>query len=86
MAVPRVSVSISLLRPIRPREGIWNSSLTRPDPLFTIFDHLALAGPEFLDDNADELFRAVDYEQFLRLMCFPVDLFGKDLGLADHSS
>ena len=47
MAVPLVSVSISLRSPIRPREGTWNSRRTRPEPWFTIFVILPLRVPSF---------------------------------------
>ena len=47
MAVPRVSVSSSLRRPISPREGMWNSSRTRPEPWLTIFVILPLRSASF---------------------------------------
>ncbi len=47
MAVPRVSVRISLRRPISPRDGMWNSSRTRPEPLLIILLILPLRLPSF---------------------------------------
>ena len=47
MAVPRVSVRISLRSPISPREGTWNSRRTRPEPWFTILVILPLRAPSF---------------------------------------
>ena len=47
IAVPLVSVSISLRRPISPREGTRNSRRTRPEPWLTIFSILPLRVPSF---------------------------------------
>ena len=47
MAVPRVSVRISLRSPIRPRDGMMNSRRTRPEPLLIILCILPLRLPSF---------------------------------------
>ena len=66
--MPRVSVRISLRRPIRPRVGTWNSSRTRPEPWLTILIILPLRIAELLDDDAEERFRAVDHQELERLL------------------
>ena len=43
--VPRVSVSISLRRPMRPREGTLNSMRTRPEPWLAILTISPFLGP-----------------------------------------
>ena len=83
MAVPLVSVSISLRSPIRPREGTWNSRRTRPEPWFTIFTILPLRRAELFDHHADEVLGAIDDQQFQRLVQLAVDGLGQDFGLAD---
>ena len=84
MAVPRVSVRISLRSPIRPREGTWNSRRTRPEPWFTILFILPLRLPSFSITTPDESLRAVDHQQFHRLMHLAVDGARQDLRLAHH--
>jgi hypothetical protein len=82
MAVPRVSVSISLRSPIRPRDGMWNSRRTRPEPWFTILFILPLRAPSFSITTPMKLLRAIDHQQFHRLHQLAVDGLGEDLRLA----
>ena len=82
--VPRVSVSISLRRPMRPLDGTLNSILTRPDPWLAILTISPFLGPEALDDSADEVFRDVDGEDFGGLHERAVDALGDDGGARDQ--
>ena len=52
-----------------------------PRAVIDHLDHLAFAAAEFLDDHADEGFRAVDHQQFEGLVQFAVHVARQDFGL-----
>ena len=85
-AVPRVSVMSSVRMPIRPRVGTWNSRRTRPEPWFTIFDHLALAHGHLLEHHAHVGLGQVEDEQLQRLLAHAVLDAGDDLGVGDRTA
>ena len=58
--VPRVSVSISERRPMRPRRGDAELHADAAGAVVGHLGHLALARSEALDDGADEVLGDVD--------------------------
>ena len=84
MAVPRVSVRISLRSPISPREGTWNSSRTRPEPWFTILAILPLRAPSFSITTPRNASGQSITSSSTGSCTLPLIVLREDLGLAHH--
>ena len=80
--VPRVSVSSSLRRPIRPRLGIDEFHAHPAVAVIVHLLHLRLARAQLLDHHPDKRLGNVDGQPLHRLHQLAVNVLGHDFGLA----
>ena len=70
--------------PIKPRDGMLNSMRTRPEMVVDHFLHFAATRAEEFHHDADEIFRAIDDEDFEWLDASAVFGAHHDFGFAYH--